>query len=174
MTRSASFLPPKEKLYRPPNRSAASDESLLLQELLQERKAHRAVVDLEHALLDRQRQREDLGEAVADPGSIVERVGLGELVPADACGDELEQLRERRKLRAKRDGGLGGDARRKGDQEAVGLDPLRAHEEALAALGRGMSASMASQWMSLPRVCKLTSTLCSSLSTASTTFTSIT
>ena len=46
-------------------------EPLLLQELLQHRRAAPRVVDLEHALLDRQRQRQQLGEPVADPRRVV-------------------------------------------------------------------------------------------------------
>ena len=46
---------------------------LLLQEPLQDRQPDFGVVDLEDALLDRQRQRQELGEAVADPRCIVER-----------------------------------------------------------------------------------------------------
>ena len=55
---------------------SASDKALLLQELPEHLEPHGGVVDLEHALLDRQGQWQDLGETVADPGRIAV-VGFG-------------------------------------------------------------------------------------------------
>ena len=81
--------------------SDASDEALLRQELRKHLEPYLRIVDLEHALLDRQRQRQELREAVADPGRVVV-VGIGgEVLRADARGDELEQLRQRQ-LRLRR------------------------------------------------------------------------
>src|SRR5436309_1812327 len=59
------------------------DESLLLQKLREHLEPYLAVVDLEHALLDRKRQRQDLGEPVADPRRVGERELGGKVLFAD-------------------------------------------------------------------------------------------
>src|SRR5215470_17595420 len=46
-------------------------QSLLLQELLQYLEPHLRVVDLEHALLHGQRQRQELGQAIAHPRGVL-------------------------------------------------------------------------------------------------------
>ena len=46
-------------------------EALPLEKLVERRQPHVRVVDFEHPLLDRERQRQQLGEPVADPRSVV-------------------------------------------------------------------------------------------------------
>src|SRR5438105_699233 len=70
------------------------DESLLLQKLREHLEPYLAVVDLEHALLDRERQRQDLGQPIADPGRVGERELGGKVLLADTVDQEVEQVGE--------------------------------------------------------------------------------
>ena len=69
IARLAGVYPP----LRPgsPRWRSSLEHALLRQELLQHLQAHVGVVDLEHALLDRQRQRQELRQPVADPRRVV-------------------------------------------------------------------------------------------------------
>src|SRR2546430_14712440 len=67
------------------------DESLLLQKLREHLEPYLAVVDFEHALLDRERQRQNLGQPIADPGRVGERELGGKILLADTGYQELEQ-----------------------------------------------------------------------------------
>ena len=71
------------------------DQFLLFQKLRENLEPHFAVVDLEHALFDRERQRQDLGEPVADPRRVGERELGGKVLFADTVDQELEQVGER-------------------------------------------------------------------------------
>src|ERR1700758_3928819 len=65
-------------------------ESLLLQELREHLEPNLAIVDLEHALLDVERQRQQLGEPIAHPGCVVQhKLGRKVLAP-DASDQQFE------------------------------------------------------------------------------------
>src|SRR5690348_11632823 len=75
--------------------SPRSEKSLLFQKLRKGREPNFRVVDLEHALLDRQRQRQDLGEAVADPGSVSQREIVREILLAYALDEDFQEFCQR-------------------------------------------------------------------------------
>ncbi len=97
-----------------------------------------AVVDLEHALLDRQRQRKQFGEPVADPGRIAQRAraekcsGPARLIISSrrpASGAKCSGSSSRR---------LGRQMRHLRDDEPVVADVARLHLKPRAALGLQM------------------------------------
>src|SRR5207245_7527113 len=69
-------------------------QPLLFQKPREHRQSHVGIVDLEHALLDRQRQRKDFSQPVPDPRGIRQcKIGWKAL-PADTIDQKLEQARE--------------------------------------------------------------------------------
>ena len=112
------------------------------EEALQHREPDFGVVDLEDVLLDRQRQRQELGEAVADPRCVVERPLVGELVRTGARGQELQELRERFEPGGQGDAGLRGKRRYLADDEPILSQRVRAHFEARSAGGPDMQDSL--------------------------------
>src|SRR5436305_5462169 len=95
------------------------NQPLLLQKFREYGEPHLGIVDLEHALLDRQRQRQQLRQTVTDPRSIVERDIDGKILSADALDQELEEARERLVRGREYECGFGSDVGHLSDHEAV-------------------------------------------------------
>src|SRR5206468_9987183 len=101
------------KLYAPrrayPGRATVVllEQPLLPQKLIERFEPYLAVVDLEHALLDAERQRQKLGETIADPGSVVGCLIGREILLADAAYQQIEEVRERLELLGKLARGFG-------------------------------------------------------------------
>src|ERR1700682_1030523 len=115
-----------------------SDKPLLLEELREDVQANDAVVDLEHALLDRQRQRKQFGKSVADPGCIVQCELRRKILGPGAVDHELEQAGERRERFRKLDLRLRRQKRHLSDDESIAGDAARLHLKSRAALGLPM------------------------------------
>src|ERR1700682_101971 len=112
-----------------------SDKPLLLEELREDVQANDAVVDLEHALLERERQRTQFGKSVADPGCIVQRQLRRKILGPHAVDHQLEQAGERREGFWKLECRLRWQERHLSDDDTIGGDAARLHLKSHATFG---------------------------------------
>src|SRR6266516_7298845 len=114
------------------------EQSLLLQKLREHLEPYLAVVDLEHALLDRERQRQDLGQPIADPGRVGERELGGKVLLADTVDQELEQVGEWLERIGQRERRLGRERSHLPDDQTVFGDRVCLHLKPRHAFGPQM------------------------------------
>src|SRR5437763_7757003 len=116
------------------------------QPLVREKPAQRAqpdqrIIDLQHALLDREREWQELREPITDPRRIVVSMRGREALRTNPCGDHFKQLRERRTVFRQRMAGFGGDWRDIADDEARRLNRMLFHLKTIAAARHHMQDS---------------------------------
>src|SRR5262249_3914643 len=90
-----------------------------MKKLRERLESHSAIVDLEHALFDMERQRQKLGQPVAHPGRVIEREIGGKVLTTDAADQELQQFGEREVRLWKRDRWLRRNRRDLPDHQAI-------------------------------------------------------
>ena len=97
-----------------------------------------AVIDLEHVLLDGERQRQDLGKPIADPRRVGKRELRGKVLLADAVDQQLEQTGERLVRVGQRERRFGRERSHLPDDQTVFGDRVRLHLEPCRAFGPQM------------------------------------